>query len=86
MWKCFAWIGWLFLKKIVNQQPIPVAICSSATENRSETTLKAIEYGAVETIHKPQVGSKQFLQESNIMICNAVKTGARYYVEVKRGP
>src|SRR5512141_868516 len=46
--------GITFLQKIMSQHPIPVVICSSLTENGSETTLKALEYGAVELIQKPR--------------------------------
>ncbi|MCP4630375.1 MAG: chemotaxis response regulator protein-glutamate methylesterase [bacterium] len=69
--------GITFLKKIMNQHPIPVVICSSLTGKGSETAMKALEYGAVEIIHKPQVGTKQFLEESNILICDAVKAAAQ---------
>jgi two-component system chemotaxis response regulator CheB len=51
-------------------------ICSSLTENGSETTLKALEYGAVEIIRKPRLGTKQFLQESRVRICDVVKAAA----------
>jgi two-component system, chemotaxis family, protein-glutamate methylesterase/glutaminase len=68
--------GITFLQKIMSQHPIPVVICSSLTEERSETTLKALEYGAVDIIQKPRLGTKQFLQESRVRICDAVKAAA----------
>lgn len=68
--------GITFLKKIMNQHPIPVVICSSLTGKGSETALKAMEYGAVEIIEKPRVGSKHFLEESRIRICDAVKAAS----------
>ena len=48
--------GVTFLQKIMNQHPIPVVICSSLAVNRSETTIKVMEYGAVEIIQKPTLG------------------------------
>lgn len=69
--------GITFLKKVMSQHPIPVVICSSLTEKGAETTLKAMEYGAVEIIRKPRIGTKQFLEESRIQICDAVKAAAR---------
>ena len=69
--------GITFLKKIMSQHPIPVVICSSLTGKGSETALKALEYGAVEIIHKPLVGTKQFIEESNILICDVVKAAAQ---------
>ena len=65
--------GLTFLQKIMLQHPIPVVICSSLTDAGSETTLKAIEYGAVEIIQKPRMGTRQFLEESRVRICDAVK-------------
>ncbi len=68
--------GVTFLKIIMAQHPIPVVICSSLTGRRSETALKALEYGAVEIITKPRVESKKFLEESRIRICDAVKAAS----------
>jgi two-component system, chemotaxis family, protein-glutamate methylesterase/glutaminase len=68
--------GITFLQKIMNQHPIPVVMCSSLTDKGSETALKALEYGAVEIIEKPKLGVRQFLEESKIVICDAVKAAA----------
>jgi two-component system chemotaxis response regulator CheB len=68
--------GITFLHKIMSQHPIPVVICSSLAESGSDTALKALEYGAVEIIQKPRLGTKQFLEESRIGICDAVKAAA----------
>ena len=67
--------GLSFLKKINSlAQPIPVVICSSKVEAGSENAFKALEYGAAELILKPKMGTKVFLQESQIRICDAVKS------------
>ena len=68
--------GLTFLQKIMAQRPIPVVICSSLAEEGSETALKALEYGAVEIITKPRMGTKRYLEESTIRICDAVKAAA----------
>ena len=68
--------GITFLQRIMSQRPIPVVICSSLAEKGSETALKALEYGAVEIIQKPKLGTKQFLEESKIRICDAIKAAA----------
>ncbi len=68
--------GITFLKKLMTQHPLPVVICSTLTVQGSETTLKALEYGAVEIIEKPKLGTKQFFEESKIRICDAVKAAA----------
>lgn len=69
--------GLTFLRKIMTQHPIPVVICSTLTESGSETTLRAMEYGAVDIILKPKLGTRQFLEESRIRVVDAVKAAAR---------
>ena len=59
--------GLTFLKKLMSQHPIPVVICSSLAEEGAQSTFKALEYGAVEIITKPQLGTKQFLEESRVI-------------------
>jgi len=68
--------GLTFLRKIMSQHPIPVVICSSLAEEGAQSTLQALEYGAVEIIAKPRLGSKQFLEESSVMLCQAVRAAA----------
>ena len=68
--------GLTFLQRIMAQRPIPVVICSSLAEEGSETALKALEYGAMEIITKPRMGTKRYLEESKIRICDAVKAVA----------
>lgn len=74
--------GLTFLKKIMTQHPIPVVIISSLTAKGTETGIKALEYGAVEIITKPQMSSKDFIHESKIRICEAIKGAA--HARVKR--
>jgi two-component system chemotaxis response regulator CheB len=68
--------GITFLKKIMSQHPIPVVMCSSLAGKGSDTALKALEYGAVDIIQKPLMGIKAFLEESRVIICDAVKAAA----------
>lgn len=73
--------GLTFLQKIMAQHPMPVIMCSSLVESGSETVIKALEYGAVDIIQKPRMGTKLFLEESRVRICDAVKAAARARVE-----
>jgi len=68
--------GITFLQKIMSQHPIPVVMCSTLTESGSETAMKALEYGAVDIIVKPKLGTKQFIEESRVRICDTVKAAA----------
>lgn len=78
--------GLTFLQKIMSQHPIPVIICSSLAEEGAQSTLLALEYGAVDIIAKPRLGSQQFLEESSVLLCEAVKAaaGARLSVYTPR--
>ncbi len=69
--------GITFLRKIMSQHPIPVVICSTLTVQGSETLFNALEAGAVDIIQKPKMGTKQFLEEFKIRICDAVKAAAK---------
>ena len=68
--------GITFLRKLMAQRPIPVVMCSTLTEHGSATMLQALEAGAVDVILKPRVDTKQFLHESSVRICDAVKAAA----------
>ena len=73
--------GLTFLKKIMTQHPIPVVVISSLTAKGTETGMKALEYGAVEIITKPQMDTKLFIEESKIRICDVVKAAASAHVK-----
>ncbi len=68
--------GLTFLRKLMAQHPIPVVICSSLAVEGDETTFRALEYGAVEIITKPKLGTKKFLEESRIRVIDAVRAAA----------
>lgn len=68
--------GLTFLKKMMSQHPIPVVICSSLAEEGALSTLKALEYGAVEIVTKPRLGTRQYLEDSRVTLCQAVKAAA----------
>jgi two-component system chemotaxis response regulator CheB len=69
--------GITFLRKLMAQRPIPVVMCSSLTEQGSETLMQALEAGAVDIILKPRLGTAEFLLESKLHICEAVKAAAQ---------
>ncbi len=72
--------GITFLQKIMSQNPIPVIICSTLVEKGADTTLKALEYGAVDIIQKPTIGTKKFLEEATVLLTDAVKAAAKVNV------
>lgn len=69
--------GITFLRRLMAQHPIPVVMCSSLVEDGSQTLMQALEAGAVDVILKPRVDTRQFLLESQVRICDAVKGAAQ---------
>ena len=69
--------GISFLRKIMSQRPIPVVMCSSLTEDGSQTLMQALEAGAVDIILKPKMGTRQFIEDSAVAIRESVKAAAR---------
>lgn len=76
--------GLTFLKKIMGQRPIPVVICSSLASEQSEVMMEALAAGAVDVITKPRVDTKQFFNDSRMLICDVAKAAA--HAKVKSGP
>ncbi|MDP3176960.1 MAG: response regulator, partial [Spirochaetaceae bacterium] len=65
--------GLTFLRTVMEKEAMPFVVCSSKAEDGSDNALRALEYGAVEIIQKPKLGTKQFLEESSVRIVDAVK-------------
>jgi len=68
--------GITFLRRLMAQKPIPVVICSTLVGEGSRTFLAALEAGAVDVIQKPNLSTRQFLQESSIRIQDAILAAA----------
>jgi two-component system chemotaxis response regulator CheB len=68
--------GITFLRKLMSQHPIPVVMCSSLTEDGSETLMQALEAGAVDVILKPKLDTRAQLREAAMRIRDVVKAAA----------
>jgi two-component system chemotaxis response regulator CheB len=73
--------GITFLKKIMQERPTPVVICSTLTVQGAETTMEALAAGAVAIISKPKLGLKDFLEDSSQELVASVKAAARANVK-----
>lgn len=69
--------GLSFLRKIMAEDPIPVIVCSGLVGPDPEASLQALEEGAVEIVGKPQLGVKGFLEESAVLLVDAVRAAVR---------
>lgn len=69
--------GITFLRRLMAQRPIPVVICSTLVSNGSETLSQALEAGAVDIVLKPQLGVKEFFEETCTTLRDTVKAAAQ---------
>ncbi|POZ64048.1 protein-glutamate methylesterase/protein-glutamine glutaminase [Chromobacterium alticapitis] len=68
--------GLTFLRKIMEERPTPVIICSSLTEQGARITLDAMSAGAVAVITKPTINLKSFLQNASKDLVQEVRNAA----------
>lgn len=69
--------GITFLRKLMQEHPTPVVICSTLTEKGADTTLQAMAAGAVDIITKPKIGLRDFLQSGSQHMVQVIKAAAR---------
>lgn len=69
--------GLTFLRRIMEQRPIPVVVCSGLTARGSEQSLAALEAGAVEVILKPSAGDERGRAEAQVRICDALRAASQ---------
>jgi two-component system, chemotaxis family, protein-glutamate methylesterase/glutaminase len=68
--------GMTFLRRIMQQHPLPVVICSSLTEEGSRRSVEAMEAGAVDVIRKPEMHDANSRAEATMRICDALHAAA----------
>lgn len=68
--------GLTFLEKLMRGHPMPVVMVSSLTEAGCETTLRALELGAVDFITKPKVDLREHMDEIAADIIAKVRAAA----------
>ena len=76
--------GISFLKKIMEERPTPVIICSTLTDKGAQTSMQALQYGAVSVISKPKGSLKKFLEDDSGDIVAAVKAAGAANVKKLR--
>jgi len=78
-----------FLEKLMRLRPMPVVMVSTLTERGSETTLRALELGAVDFVAKPKIdivnGLTAYAQEITDKIRAAAAARVRRAVPVAEG-
>ncbi|MGZ9709512.1 protein-glutamate methylesterase/protein-glutamine glutaminase [Glaciimonas sp. GNP009] len=73
-----------FLEKLMRLRPMPVVMVSSLTEQGSETTLRALELGAVDFVPKPRLGASDDLVEYTNLVADKIRTASRARLQIRR--
>lgn len=68
--------GLTFLEKLMRGRPMPVVMVSSLTEAGCQTTLRALELGAVDFITKPKIDLREGMEELADDLIAKVKAAA----------
>lgn len=68
--------GLAFLEEVMRSKPMPVVMVSGLTEKDSETTLKALELGAVDFVSKPKVDPVGNIHKYTEEICEKIRGAA----------
>jgi two-component system chemotaxis response regulator CheB len=77
--------GLTFLRNLMRLRPMPVVMVSSLTEQGADTTLKALELGAVDFVPKPKVDLAGTLNEFSDDIIDKVRSAAGARVRAYTG-
>lgn len=77
--------GLTFLEKLMKGHPMPVVMVSSLTEAGCQTTLRALELGAVDFITKPKIDLREGMEEVAQDLIAKVKAAAQAKVRDKGG-
>ncbi len=68
--------GLTFLEKLMRGHPMPVVMVSSLTESGCQTTLRALELGAIDFITKPKIDLRDGMEEVAQDLIGKVKAAA----------
>lgn len=69
--------GLTFLRKLMREDPLPVVVCSGHAGEGSDAALRALDEGAVEVLARPRIGLREYLQDSAVVLVDAVRAAAQ---------
>jgi two-component system chemotaxis response regulator CheB len=75
--------GLTFLSNLMRLRPMPVIMVSSLTESGAQTTLRALELGAVDFVSKPKADLAGTLRDFSEEICGKVRAAAQARVRAR---
>ena len=72
-----------FLERLMRLRPMPVVMVSSLTERGSETTLRALELGAVDFVAKPRMAIQSGMRDYTELIADKLRIAERARVQAR---
>ncbi len=72
-----------FLERLMRLRPMPVVMVSSLTERGSETTLRALELGAVDFVAKPKMAIQSGMRDYTDLIADKIRAAAKARVQAR---
>jgi two-component system chemotaxis response regulator CheB len=73
--------GLEFLRRLMHLRPMPVVMISTLTEQGAQSTLKALELGAVDFVAKPRIGLMDGIAELAGQIVEKIRVASRAHVQ-----
>ncbi len=68
--------GITFLRKLMDESPIPVVVCSSLTASSADLTIRALQLGAVDVVLKPRLRAGETPSDSAIALIETIRGAA----------
>src|SRR6478735_7958858 len=78
--------GLTFLANLMRLRPMPVVMVSSLTDHGAETTLRALELGAVDFVSKPKIDIAGTLRDFSEEILGKIRVAAAARVSARTAP
>lgn len=78
--------GLAFLEKLMQLRPMPVVMISSLTERNAQTTLRALELGAVDFVAKPKFDISHTMHDYAGIIAEKIRVAAKARVHAYTPP
>ena len=78
--------GLEFLERLMRAHPMPVVMCSSLTEKGCETTLRALELGAIDFVSKPKADLQRGVEKLADEVRAKVKSAATARLRGRAAP
>jgi two-component system, chemotaxis family, protein-glutamate methylesterase/glutaminase len=69
--------GLTFLHRVMQEDPIPVVVCSGLAGPGTDVALQALDAGAIDIVAKPKLGVKGFLEDSAQRLVHVVRAAVQ---------